>query len=191
MADGQVGKRCRTSTLTPALSRRRGDRTRPMLNPGHYTKRPRRQSRSCHSACNAAPGSMSPASGWTWTWNARPRTRSGCSTCSTSAARSSRMNACCRIFTQGRIVPRRGVDQVIGPILDAVAKPGRSPAGAFIAGSTGTFWDESSGIPVLGCDALERLLRALTRTPAQRRKLREQLVLALRFHRSGSSLSCR
>jgi hypothetical protein len=61
-------------------------------------------------------------------------------------------------FHAGRIVPRRGVDQVIGPILDAFAKPGRSPAGAFIAGSRGTFWDESSGIPVLGCDALERLL---------------------------------
>jgi hypothetical protein len=61
-------------------------------------------------------------------------------------------------FDAGRVVPRRGVDQVIGPILDAFAGSGRRPAGAFVAGQTGAFWDEASGIPVLGSDALERLL---------------------------------
>ena len=61
-------------------------------------------------------------------------------------------------FRDGEVVmPPRGPDSVVPPILDAFHASGRSPVGWFIHGNTAAFWDRRDGLPVLWGDALVRL----------------------------------
>jgi O-methyltransferase len=55
-------------------------------------------------------------------------------------------------------VPRRGSDDVVGPIADAFADAGRVAAGIFLSGYTGAFWDAHDGLPVLPIQPFERVL---------------------------------
>jgi hypothetical protein len=57
-------------------------------------------------------------------------------------------------FADGRPRPRPGPQDVVQPIVDAFLAAGRSPVGQFIFGNTGAFWDEGTGIPVLGREPL-------------------------------------
>ena len=67
-------------------------------------------------------------------------------------------------FVEGRVeAPERGPDYVVPPILDAFESAGRQPAGRFIHGQTGAFWDAERGIPVLPTDQLLRLKDAAIR----------------------------
>lgn len=67
-------------------------------------------------------------------------------------------------FVEGKVeAPERGPDCVVPPILDAFASAGRRPAGRFIHGQTGAFWDVERGIPVLPTDQLLRLKDAAIR----------------------------
>jgi hypothetical protein len=62
------------------------------------------------------------------------------------------------LFRDGEVVmPPRGPDSVVPPILDAFHASSRSPVGWFIHGNTAAFWDRSHGLPVLWGDALIRL----------------------------------
>lgn len=50
-----------------------------------------------------------------------------------------------------------GADDVVGPIVAAFRREGRTPTGRFLHGNTGAFWDRDRGVPVLPVDALLRL----------------------------------
>ena len=62
-------------------------------------------------------------------------------------------------FAGGRPVPRRGTDDVVGPIVDAFSKVGSQAVGLFLSGNTGAFWDAQDGVPVLPPGPFERLLK--------------------------------
>jgi O-methyltransferase len=61
-------------------------------------------------------------------------------------------------FDGRRPTPHRGPDDVVGPIVDAFTSAGTQPAGLFLSGCTGAFWNAEEGVPVLPPDSLERLL---------------------------------
>jgi hypothetical protein len=61
-------------------------------------------------------------------------------------------------FPERSPVPVRGPDDVVGPIVDAFAAENRRPAGVFLLGHTGAFWEAGQGIPVLPHAAFERLV---------------------------------
>jgi hypothetical protein len=52
---------------------------------------------------------------------------------------------------------RSGADDVVEPIVEAFRREGRIPAGRFMAGNTGAFWDCDHGYPVLPMEALLRV----------------------------------
>lgn len=59
----------------------------------------------------------------------------------------------------GRLpVPRRGPDDVVGPIVDAFSTAGRRAVGFFLTANTGAFWDADDGVPVLPMGSFERVL---------------------------------
>ena len=66
-------------------------------------------------------------------------------------------------FSDGRPVPHRGPDDVVGPITDAFSSTGRQPVGMFLSGHTGAFWDAHDGTPVLHPEPFARLLALATR----------------------------
>jgi O-methyltransferase len=59
------------------------------------------------------------------------------------------------------VVPRRGSESVVGPIVDRFAHLDTELDGAFLFGDTGAFWRGSGGIPVLPNAALHRILSAI------------------------------
>jgi hypothetical protein len=61
-------------------------------------------------------------------------------------------------FSGSRPTPRRGPDNVVGPIVDAFQRAGREPVGTYLFDCTGAMWDEAAGVPVLPAAAFERLL---------------------------------
>jgi O-methyltransferase len=61
-------------------------------------------------------------------------------------------------FAGNQPAPRRGPDDVVGPIVDAFSAAGRQSVGIFICGNTGAFWDAQTGIPVLPAGPFQRLI---------------------------------
>lgn len=64
-------------------------------------------------------------------------------------------------FMNGEIRAERGPESVIPPIIDKFEALGAPLRGAFITGYTGAFWRAKGGCPVLGGEALQRLVNAL------------------------------
>ena len=66
---------------------------------------------------------------------------------------------CLAAFFEGeRIVAPRGPNMVVPVIVDAFARIGAPVRGRYLHGSTGAFWRQGGGVPVLGFPALQRLL---------------------------------
>jgi len=51
-----------------------------------------------------------------------------------------------------------GADDVVGPIVEAFVRAGRTPTGRFLTHHTGVLWDRDAGIPVLSTERVLRLI---------------------------------
>ena len=61
-------------------------------------------------------------------------------------------------FVEGRPVPESAI--VLPPIVEAYERLGRDPGGAYLAGALGVVLDPSRALPVLGLDAIRRIVDA-------------------------------